>query len=711
MCRIRRGMLVAVVVIPLLLGAALAGVVTGATGARLSPRAALAWAAPIVGTARHSVQSDHFVLVWGSRGGVDLSTVSGGGGGPHELLERLERYYALDVRTAGVVTDARTLARDKIAVVLTRTSAATTVDAWAQGAVSGDLGTLEVAPEAVRTAPWDVARALADTLLGLGNRQTGAATPLGVMTSAFLATLAEPRAAGEPETSLRAANLRWASVSHLGGGWPLLQYAADRDGVAVLGRLWRASRVDEDPLETYRRVSGISAQELGRRVGEFAEHSITGDYSSGTDLPQDSVPLDPALAASFTTPLEAVGAAAGHFQVPSALAPAAGGFSVMQLVPAEPGGTVRVRARGHAEVDPTSTWTSGFVAVRGGVARYGALAQGADAELAFVTRTGEDLYLVVAATPEALPAYNAADGYPQALRYPFELRVVGASPPGSQPGWTRPAPAEGGHWHVNGGGWVSDQADVAASVYVGEQAVVGRGARLSGDVRVEGRAVVEGGAVLSGHVVVRDVAVVRAGAVLDGDVVVGGDAAVALVCSSGTYLRYAPDRTCDGLSPDTDVNVDQQPFDSATMTMSDAPVPRATPTPTATASSEAPSPVLPTTRSTPSEVAPPPPVAAAPACTAAYVVVNTWPGGYQAQVTVTAGAQLLTGWKVSWTLPSGQTVGNIWGATLATSGSAATATSMSWNSQLGAGATATFGVTGSAAATATSLTASCGRGG
>jgi len=731
MGRSRRVRLAALLLVPFLLGGVLAGAVVNAPGAPWSARAATERADTLVGTSRSTDESEHFVLVRGSSDGSDPSGASEGGAG--HLLDRLERYFALDVETAGVAGEQGDIVQHKILVVLTRTWADPALGAWADGSVQDGLGVLQIAPQAARSEPWDVARALATTLLELGGSAVQASTPLGSTTASFLATLAEPSEAADLAPFLRSSNLRWASASHRAGGWPLLQYIVDRDGVAVLGRLWREYRDGEDPLETYRRVAGISVGELGRRIGEFAARSITGDYSNRSSLEIYLAKPDAAGPVETTTPVEAVDAAAGHFRVPSALAPAVGGFNVIRLVPDAPGATVRVRVRGHADGDASAAWTSGLVAVMNGVARYGALAQGVDEQVELTARPGEDLLLVVAATPSVIPGYDPADGYPQAVRHPFELGIGGAAPAGFAPGSVRPAPAEGGHWHVLGGGWVSDEADVAASVHVAEHAVVGAGARLSGDVRVEGRAVVEGGAVLSGTVVVRDMAVVRGTAVLSGGVVVGGDAVVGLVCASGTYLRFAPDRTCDGQSPDVDVNVEPPPFRTATMTVTGAttppePIPSASAThdpdpvvvPPPAASSPpaaAPGPTrttvppwpAPAPAPTPSDVALPAPVAASPACTAAYAVVTAWPGGYEAAITVTAGALAIDGWKVTWTMADGQTIGSIWGATPTTDGRSVTASSLSWNARLAPGASTTLGVTGTTTADPTVLTASCGR--
>jgi hypothetical protein len=88
------------------------------------------------------------------------------------------------------------------------------------------------------------------------------------------------------------------------------------------------------------------------------------------------------------------------------------------------------------------------------------------------------------------------------------------------------------------------------------------------------------------------------------------------------------------------------------------------------------------------------------ACTATYSVVNSWSGGYQGQFTVTTGSSGLSGWKVGWTFPGSQQISQMWNASYTQSGASVTATSMSYNGTLAAGASTTFGfiATGSNAA-------------
>ncbi|GAA2348605.1 cellulose binding domain-containing protein [Dactylosporangium salmoneum] len=105
-------------------------------------------------------------------------------------------------------------------------------------------------------------------------------------------------------------------------------------------------------------------------------------------------------------------------------------------------------------------------------------------------------------------------------------------------------------------------------------------------------------------------------------------------------------------------------------------------------SSPAPSSLPPSSSRPPSS--PPPPTGA---CTASYRTVNSWPGGFQGEVTVTAGTSAINGWTTTWPLAGDQTIGQLWNGTLTTSGSTATVRNVSWNASLGARASTTFGFT------------------
>ena len=85
-------------------------------------------------------------------------------------------------------------------------------------------------------------------------------------------------------------------------------------------------------------------------------------------------------------------------------------------------------------------------------------------------------------------------------------------------------------------------------------------------------------------------------------------------------------------------------------------------------------------------------------CAATVSVVNSWPGGYQADVRVTAGSTALSGWSVT---VSGATITQAWNG----SASGSTVTNADWNGSVAANGSTGFGFLGSGSPG--SLTATC----
>ncbi|EHR52211.1 serine/threonine protein kinase [Saccharomonospora marina XMU15] len=85
-------------------------------------------------------------------------------------------------------------------------------------------------------------------------------------------------------------------------------------------------------------------------------------------------------------------------------------------------------------------------------------------------------------------------------------------------------------------------------------------------------------------------------------------------------------------------------------------------------------------------------------CTASYRVTNTWPGGYQAEVTVGGErGRRLVGWSVTWRLPEGYTIDDVWNGVLARSGQHVTVSGADWNAVVPSGESTAFGFVGAAA--------------
>jgi chitin-binding protein len=82
-------------------------------------------------------------------------------------------------------------------------------------------------------------------------------------------------------------------------------------------------------------------------------------------------------------------------------------------------------------------------------------------------------------------------------------------------------------------------------------------------------------------------------------------------------------------------------------------------------------------------------------CAAAYSVSSTWPGGFQAGVTITnKGSTPISGWTVTWTFASGETITQLWNGTATVSGAAVSVTNVSYNGALAGGGSTSIGFLG-----------------
>jgi endoglucanase len=88
-------------------------------------------------------------------------------------------------------------------------------------------------------------------------------------------------------------------------------------------------------------------------------------------------------------------------------------------------------------------------------------------------------------------------------------------------------------------------------------------------------------------------------------------------------------------------------------------------------------------------------VSASPSCKVEYKINGQWPGGFNAQITVTnTGDEPLEGLTLRWAQPTGQSIEHSWSVKLVQQGHTVTATELAGGSALKPGRTFTFGLIG-----------------
>ncbi|WP_437785217.1 DUF6055 domain-containing protein [Sorangium sp. So ce1097] len=306
--------------------------------------------------------------------------------------------------------------------------------------------------------------------------------------------------------------------------WQFFEFLKDKHCYGAVNDMWtfEAPSGQRDPWQKLMLSRGWDIEQLNDLFGEWAMHNITWDYkdpppTDGADRSSvyrrayGSIETDPTSRGRTErrlrlTRLEALDpdwAQSRRFVSPYHWAPQRWGYNVVRLHLEPDATSVEVVFRGVTQADAKSGWRWGLVATDPELttARYSPLQRGADGELSFCVNPGENVYLVVVATPteyQKLAWTNPSDGapYPSIYRYPYMVQVEGAWPAGFQGGEVEACP-EGTVRHANGGGCAPP--GTPSSVVVGPYAKI-LGGNVSGDVRVEDHATIVNGRISGGRI-------------------------------------------------------------------------------------------------------------------------------------------------------------------------------------------------------------------
>ncbi|WP_437476150.1 DUF6055 domain-containing protein [Sorangium sp. So ce1014] len=306
--------------------------------------------------------------------------------------------------------------------------------------------------------------------------------------------------------------------------WQFFEFLKDKHCYSAVNDMWahEAPRGQGDPWQKLMLSRGWDIEQLNDLFGEWAMHNITWDYrdpppTDGGDpssvyrraygsIEADRTSrgrTDRRLRLTRLEALDADWAQDRRFVSPYHWAPQRWGYNVVRLHPRPDATSVRVAFRGVTQTGADSGWRWGLVATDPELttSRYSPLQRGSDGELDLCVSPGENVYLVVVATPteyQKLVWTNPSDGpaYPSIYRYPYMVQIDGAWPAGFQGGQLEACPS-GTARHANGGGCAP--AGTPSRVHVGPYATI-LGGEVSGDVRVEDHATIVSGAISGGRI-------------------------------------------------------------------------------------------------------------------------------------------------------------------------------------------------------------------
>jgi len=200
-------------------------------------------------------------------------------------------------------------------------------------------------------------------------------------------------------------------------------YWVQLHGIDFIGRLWRASARPEDPVETYKRLTGADQKQFNDEIYDYAARSATWDIDAIRDYGRTKM--------NHTTKMNLTDAATRQWQVDASQCPQNYGYNIIPLTPRPEGTVVKARFKGLAGADgyrsvniAKAGWRYGFVALAAdGTRTYGPMQSDTEgtAEMTLPART-ERLWLVVTGAPTAHWRHAWDDNETNDEQWPYQVQ-------------------------------------------------------------------------------------------------------------------------------------------------------------------------------------------------------------------------------------------------------------------------------------------------
>lgn len=327
------------------------------------------------------------------------------------------------------------------------------------------------------------------------------------------------------ETYLKNLSLTFPCGRDYYAAWPFLQYLTENpDDLAGYGNsfvktMLQEGQVDEYPFDMVERLADADMKDT---LGHFAKHMAGLDFKNGDAY---RARLNELLSAGswnwqqIYTMLEPVAGLDNTYQVPTERAPQYAGLNIVPL--AVTGNTVSATLNPLTNITGAD-WRACIVQQKSdGSCVYSDLFSDGETCTVSVESDASAVYLTVIATPDldtvtkvGLPygpdsefaennyPFTEKEQYPYSVTFNDGVRIQQRTVTTGNNWW------ESYHNHSNGGGLVSDSANVAETVYVGPDAKVLGSATVSGNARIEDYAVVQDNASVSDNAVIVGYAII-----------------------------------------------------------------------------------------------------------------------------------------------------------------------------------------------------------
>lgn len=385
--------------------------------------------------------TENFALFWEKGFGMDVAKAPQLDGRPMtvdlvRLESRLESYYAFFRDSLQFIRTGSKACRYRMLVMLNYSLEGTAYG----GDYDQEIGALWVAPNRIQDSrlnciAHELGHSFQSQITCDGEGEAWGGCGFFEMTSQWMLWQVNPEwISDEPyhfEAFTKSCHKAFLHLENIYRSPYVIECWGERHGKPFIAELFRQGRRGEDPVMTYKRLTGLSQEEFCDEMFSHVRRMVNMDFPRAW---RETRPY----AGRFATPLTPVGK--GWQRVDTAHCPENYGFNVVKLDVPEPGATVRVRfqglagAAGYATVNKEAAgWRYGLVGIdAAGGSVYGRVCSAARGTATLKAPQGErlrSLYLVVMGAPKVhwrnVDAWGAGGQHepePDA-QWPYQIRL------------------------------------------------------------------------------------------------------------------------------------------------------------------------------------------------------------------------------------------------------------------------------------------------
>lgn len=207
----------------------------------------------------------------------------------------------------------------------------------------------------------------------------------------------------------------------------VLEYWSEKHGVDFIGKMWQKGATDEDPIMTYKRLTGINQDKFNDEIFDAARRFVTWDMKRIEKVSKK-------YANQHFTKLDSI--ANGWYKISETKCTQNYGYNAIKLTTPKAGTMLTLHFKGIAGAEgyraiktDKAGWRYGFLAVKENGSRvYGKMYSSSNGEVQFkVPNDTKHLWLVVSGAPTEHWKHDIDSDDKNDEQWPYQIKLTGTT--------------------------------------------------------------------------------------------------------------------------------------------------------------------------------------------------------------------------------------------------------------------------------------------